>query len=62
MDLASLKTIKPAVEAVLQKVKVMDCLVLNAGDLACPYKLTENSLEMQIGRVAAHWRFCMHEH
>ena len=54
MDLASLKTIKPAVEAVLQKTKAIDYLVLNAGVMACPYKLTENNLEMQIGTAAAH--------
>ena len=50
VDLADLDTIKPCVDCVLKKTKVVDYLILNAGIMATPYTRTKQNLEMQIGK------------
>ena len=48
--MADLDTIKPCVDSVLEKTKVVDYLILNAGVMATPYTKTKQNLEMQIGK------------
>ena len=49
VDLCDLETVKPCVDAILEKTSVVDYLVLNAGVMATPYRKTKQNLELQIG-------------
>lgn len=49
MDLASLASIKAAVERLQKTVTKIDILINNAGVMMCPFVRTEDGFEMQIG-------------
>ena len=49
MDLASLASIRAAVERLKKSVTKVDILINNAGVMMCPLSQTEDGFEMQIG-------------
>ena len=49
MDLASLASIRAAVEKLKKSVTKVDILINNAGVMMCPLSQTEDGFEMQIG-------------
>lgn len=49
LDLASLRSVRSFVDEVLKDEPRLDVLINNAGVYGCPYSLTEDGLEMQMG-------------
>jgi NAD(P)-dependent dehydrogenase (short-subunit alcohol dehydrogenase family) len=49
LDLASLQSIRDFVKAFTAKYDRLDCLVANAGIMACPFGRTKDGFEMQVG-------------
>ena len=50
-DLSSFKSVKAFAKALRQEVSKVDSLILNAGVCEVPYGLTEDGLEMHIGKL-----------
>ncbi|KAJ3321276.1 hypothetical protein HDV06_004501 [Boothiomyces sp. JEL0866] len=49
LDLQDLKQVKQAAESFLKLDKPVDCLINNAGIMACPFALTKDGIESQFG-------------
>ncbi len=49
LELASLKSVKEFAEGFLKEYNRLDILINNAGVMACPFELTEDGFEMQMG-------------
>ncbi|EXJ56347.1 uncharacterized protein A1O5_12614 [Cladophialophora psammophila CBS 110553] len=62
LDLGSQKSVRQAVEdvkALLSGEDEIDCVILNAAIMACPYGLTEDGIETQFGtNHLGHFLFC----
>lgn len=49
LDLASLKSVRKAADKLVAQGKMFDAVIANAGVMACPFALTEDGFETQIG-------------
>ena len=49
LDLTSLESIKNFSHQIFKKYKNLDCLINNAGIMACPYSKTKDGFEIQMG-------------
>jgi NAD(P)-dependent dehydrogenase (short-subunit alcohol dehydrogenase family) len=49
LDLASLKSVRKAADALVDEGKSFDLVIANAGVMACPFGLTEDGFETQFG-------------
>ncbi|MDB4599005.1 oxidoreductase [Candidatus Pseudothioglobus singularis] len=49
LDLSSLESVKNFSHLIIKKYKSLDCLINNAGIMACPYSKTKDGFEIQIG-------------
>ena len=46
LDLASLESISNFSQSIIKKYKTLDCLINNAGIMACPYSKTKDGFEI----------------
>ena len=49
LDLTSLESISSFSQSITKKYKTLDCLINNAGIMACPYSKTKDGFEIQMG-------------
>ena len=49
LDLTSLESISNFSQSIIKKYKTLDCLINNAGIMACPYSKTKDGFEIQMG-------------
>ena len=49
LDLTSLESVKNFSHQIIKKYKTLDCLINNAGIMACPYSKTKEGFEIQMG-------------
>ena len=49
LDLSSLESVKNFSQLIIKKYKSLDCLINNAGIMACPYSKTQDGFEIQMG-------------
>jgi len=49
LDLSSLESVKNFSQLIIKKYKSLDCLINNAGIMACPYSKTKDGFEVQMG-------------
>ncbi|MDA8692104.1 oxidoreductase [Candidatus Pseudothioglobus singularis] len=49
LDLSSLESVKNFSQLIIKKYKSLDCLINNAGIMACPYSKTKDGFEIQMG-------------
>jgi len=49
LDLSSLESVNNFSTSINKKYKALDCLINNAGIMACPYSKTKDGFEMQMG-------------
>ena len=49
LDLSSLESVKNFSHLIIKKYKSLDCLINNAGIMACPYSKTKDGFEIQMG-------------
>ena len=49
LDLSSLESVKNFSHLIIKKYKSLDCLINNAGIMACPYSQTKDGFEIQMG-------------
>jgi len=49
LDLTSLESVKNFSHQIIKKYKTLDCLINNAGIMACPYSKTKDGFEIQMG-------------
>ena len=49
LDLSRLESIKNFSQLIIKKYKSLDCLINNAGIMACPYSKTKDGFEIQMG-------------
>ena len=49
LDLTSLESISSFSQSIIKKYKTLDCLINNAGIMACPYSKTKDGFEIQMG-------------
>ena len=49
LDLSSLESVKNFSHLIIKKYKHLDCLINNAGIMACPYSKTKDGFEIQMG-------------
>ena len=61
LDLSALASIATGAERIRQLVgqRGIDYLILNAGVMACPYRLTSNGFEWQIGESQASFKMLL---
>ncbi|MBT4587519.1 MAG: SDR family NAD(P)-dependent oxidoreductase, partial [Gammaproteobacteria bacterium] len=49
LDLSSLESVNNFSTSIIKKYKALDCLINNAGIMACPYSKTKDGFEIQMG-------------